>query len=620
VRPGNPLPLACEALVVGLPGIWMAGRWIMGTITPDVWLARTHAALAGVAVWLLGVHVIAYASRSFLLGLVAGTLVVSLGGTALFVRDRRRRAKAPPDGFSLPPSWWMLITALLSTAALAPAALLYNFHDEVFVTGHLSIVAEIQNGVYPPRNLTFPDFELQYHYGFNLLVAIVTALGRWPIDVAVDVITLACWAQAWCGLWVLGDRLFGRGHGAILAPVVLLGGGAQHLSPTALDAATPIGTHLLPLATSGGLWLNPPVTSYFFQHPWTLGIPLVILVLTVTLQRPGGRTTAAHYLVPGVLLVTLAITQFALFLGTVAALVVARFVSDGWRRRETWMFAASLGLAVALASRLGGFFAPKDGGGFGLAPQVWVTGDWASSLEWHARTFGVLLPVGLLGLWLLRRRPVFAALALGGLLVINTVRYEHSWDIAKFATVATLGLGFGTAAVISWLVRKGSPVAAKVAAAIVTMGAVATGVLFLATFALHPKGIPGVYYEQAPRMSGNEARVANWLRRNAKTDVVYVREDHMLAYACWGGIPQVWVDNATGFPFSRDRLARRQALTAHAQSSIDAYLAEHVRFMVLDGWDGALTDYVETWIAAGRAAERARSGPVRVVELLPGPR
>ena len=35
---------------MGLPGIWMAGRWIMGTITPDVWLARVHAALAGVAV------------------------------------------------------------------------------------------------------------------------------------------------------------------------------------------------------------------------------------------------------------------------------------------------------------------------------------------------------------------------------------------------------------------------------------------------------------------------------------------------------------------------------------------------------------------------------------------
>ena len=65
----------------------------------------------------------------------------------------------------------MWIAALLVTAYVAPTALGWSFHDEVLVTGHLSITSEIENGTYPPRHLSFPELELRYHYGFDLLVA-----------------------------------------------------------------------------------------------------------------------------------------------------------------------------------------------------------------------------------------------------------------------------------------------------------------------------------------------------------------------------------------------------------------------------------------------------------------
>src|SRR5262249_21809291 len=120
---------------------------------------------------------------------------------------------------------WMWLSALFVTAYLAPSAIGWSFHDELFVTGHLSMASGIENGIYPPRHLSFPQLELRYHYGFDLLVAAVGSILRLNADRTIDLITLVAWGYSWCLAWAIGERFVGRGWGGGTAAVMLFGGG-----------------------------------------------------------------------------------------------------------------------------------------------------------------------------------------------------------------------------------------------------------------------------------------------------------------------------------------------------------------------------------------------------------
>src|SRR5262249_2463548 len=137
---------------------------------------------------LITVHAISYLSRSFLIGLWTGILSLALCGifATVFGSDSAEKSQDHAEW----PSAWLWIGALGATSLMALAAIGWYFHDELFIVGHMSIVAEIQNNFYPPQNLAFAEFELRYHYGFALLTAIVTALFRLRIDVAIDFVTL----------------------------------------------------------------------------------------------------------------------------------------------------------------------------------------------------------------------------------------------------------------------------------------------------------------------------------------------------------------------------------------------------------------------------------------------
>src|SRR5262249_28264587 len=152
---------------------------------------------------------------------------------------------------------------------LAPTAIGWWFHDEIPSTGHLSMTSQIENGTYPPRHLTFPELELRYHYGFNLLAAAVASMLRLKVDNAIDVVTLLAWGYSWCLAWAIGEGLVGLGWGAATAAVVLFGGGMPVVS-----SAKTLAWRLTGFSAVGSDNLNAPIVSYFFQHPWTLGIPL----------------------------------------------------------------------------------------------------------------------------------------------------------------------------------------------------------------------------------------------------------------------------------------------------------------------------------------------------------
>ena len=181
----------------------------------------------------------------------------------------------------------MILSATLATVVIAPMALGWAWHDEQLYTGHTGIISQIQNGHYPPRHMTFPDLEYRYHYGFDLAAAaIATALCVRRASRSTF-LTLSSWWYTWCLLWLLGDRLLGPGRGWITAVITLFGGGLPYL--LALQDGYYVARFVM-ICEVGGVDLNPPVISYFFQHPWALGLPLALCTMLIVLdeRKPRG--------------------------------------------------------------------------------------------------------------------------------------------------------------------------------------------------------------------------------------------------------------------------------------------------------------------------------------------
>src|SRR5262249_23729328 len=223
-------------------------------------------------------HVSSLAASSFWIGLPVGTFATA----GLGLLSRFYPVPGLPDAEASSPRdfRWMWLSALVTTAYIAPAVLRWWFSDELYITGHLSMIGEIQNGIYPPRHLSFPQFELRYHYGFDLLTAAIASMLRLHADRAIDLVMLLAWPYTWCLVWTLGNRLVGIGWGGLTAAVVLFGGGL----PLFVSAPSFLW-RLAAITTFAGHNVNLPTVANFFQHPWTLGLPLAFAAILIILER-----------------------------------------------------------------------------------------------------------------------------------------------------------------------------------------------------------------------------------------------------------------------------------------------------------------------------------------------
>jgi hypothetical protein len=633
VHVANPLPRGLVRILLALPGVWLAGSVAARRLGLD----RRSSALVGpalaLALWLMVVHAIAYAARSFVPGLVAGTIGVgALGYAARALVDLppRRGPRASP---------WQWVIAVLAAGVIAPMALRWSFHDEATIAGHMAFAAEMQNGVYPPRHPTFPAFELRYHYGFDVVAAAATALARLRVDQAMDAVTLPCFAWTGALAFRLGETWAARPRaqaaGVFAAVLLLFGGGAPTLCAPGWPPPVPI---LIGQCAVRGLSLNPPFVSYFFQHPWTVGVPLALAALIVASDaaRGAGRLAAL-----GILLLALSFTQIVLFLAASGALLAAEAVPRAAERdgalgvlllaaRRVLLLAAVIVLVIAAARRLGGFFAPPpDGASSGVVFHPGVTGTPGDALRWHLGSFGLLLPLGLAGLFTRTRgRIALAALVAGGLLVLNVVRYGLSWDAVKFGTVAVIALSLlaGAALARLWHARPALP--ARALAVALLLAAVAPGLAHPIVFGLDLRGIPlSNFPKTAELISPADEDAASWLRtRVAPADVVYRTVPTSYGYAPWAGLPQPWLEGQTrAFGFSQARMSSRDALLRQLPDDPDRWLAQGIRWLVLDARDRRLDDTASRWVSAGRARV-AREIPapaplrkLRIVEILKAP-
>jgi len=364
--------------------------------------------------------------------------------------------------------------------------------------------------------------------------------------------------------------------------------------------------------------LNPPVVSYFFQHPWTLGIPLAFAAILVVSARdapaPWARTGAL-----GILLVALSFCQTVLFLCLVGALVVAEPVAEGkivWPRALRTLLL--LGAVLLVASRLHGFFAPSPAGAENMIElrPLSLGGSGVGWVSWHLQTFGLLLPLGVVGLLLLvRERLLVSLLAAGSLLVLNSFRYRWSWDIVKFATVASLALSFGASASLRRLFELRPRPLGRAAGALAAVGLVAAGLLFPFVVGFYGHGVP---FPKSPvALSPADEQAVDWLRRSVRPgEVVYRRGGAGRGYAQRGGLPQLVYDrDTTYFGLPRRLFAERERFLETPVSEPEALLRQGVRWLVLERSDEAMARLIDRWIVEDRAIVRAHCRPLTIVEV-----
>lgn len=612
-----PLSKSLIALNVFLPGISYLGWVITRKLFADRLTARVTSAGVSLSLWLLGTHLVGLISHSLTIGLVAASAVLGGAGFSLWFKDHR--LQKPPSDRILRLSWEMFVFAAALTLPVALVAWRWSFHDEIAAGGHQPMIANIQNGYYPPRSLAFPQFALAYHYGFDLLCAMLTALFRISVTHAIDVATAMLWFYSVLAAWLLGERTVGRGAGPLVALVLLLGGGFPWTCSESIPQGVPLAFHLLAYCELGEALLNPNLVSYFFQHPWGLGIPIALTILLIE----GEEKFPDERLRLGTLVVSFAalyLAQVVLFSSLLAAICASQLLTE--RTRSLGARATAAGTlavcGVADVLLLGGFF---DGGGAnaGALKLHWGVVAAPHNTWWMLKSFGLPL-LGLLGfLWLPRKRLLYASLAVGGILIINLVRYELTWDILKFATVASIGLAVPWAAAIHRLRATRHRVTQSWLPACLLVGTLGSSAAFLLVLALNFPGVPYLYSNPQPGMTDDAREAAVFLRRTMPHDaVMFRRYDDYLAYAVYAGLPQVWLNPGLGIDHRFG--PERAKLCETMPDAPEPYLRQKVRYFVLDAQDGRLNVVADAWLQSGAAVLRGRFGPLRVVELLERPK
>jgi hypothetical protein len=606
---------AIPLLILLLPLVWRAAYASVVLATENRALSRMLAPGIGLAAWLLAIHVVGLLSHSYYAGLIGGTVLVAALGGASF------RLKLPTEGRSSRASRWMFVGMLVAVLPMVGPELRWSVHDECLVTSHISIPLEMQNGIYPPRHLTFPQFELRYHYAIDLAgAAFSSLLGNLDMKVAVHLLAILLWGYTFCLLWTWGQRcLGGRYSGPVAAVTTLFAAGF----PAFCRSLQPLSLYLVSDCRSDEMWITPPVISNFLQHPWSLGIPLWIALLLIfdcreAAMGSGGRAVW-WWATMTVLALALSLSQVVLFFCLVAS-VIAVGCLDGFRLSPgRILLFIPWGLAVLrIAILLRGFFATvaePQGIGIEFHPfwtdhRIW---QWAS---WHLQSFGFLLPLGLLGLAFVRKeRLLFSLLVAGSLLVRSFFRYTHSWDIVKFTMVTQVAFALLSAAVLT---RAFESRKFRLLGVLGLAGCIAFGVGWSVALSLD---MPKRFFckELGPRPGPDQAAI-DFLRLRIGAGEGVFRTENADAYSAYGGLPQPnWDAGVLSFGFSDWLFSARQTLMQNPSAAPEDYSRQAFQWMVLGPKDGQLLTFAERWAADGRAQLAAEFPPLRVYHLAPSP-
>src|SRR3984957_20268590 len=303
----------------------------------------------------------------------------------------------------------------------------------------------------------------------------------------------------------------------------------------------------------------------------------------------------------------LSLAQTTLFVCVVPCLVAVGAFEG--RHLSAGRLLRYVGWAVAMlvAARLmHGFLAPTPEpaeGRIGFHP-FWSETTPREFLLWHLEGFGALLPLGVAGLFFVRRqRLLLGLLAAGSLLVRELFKYWPGWNIVKFSVVTELALAILAAAVLTAALsrRRWWPlgIAGLLACTFVSLA-------FSADLTVRTPG-PSCLAHVAPPA---DLDAIEFLRRQIRAGEAVYRSENADAYAQLGGLPQQsWDWGVKSFGFSESLYAERQRLIDHPDD-LDALQAQGFRWLVLAPTpkDAKALEAARRWTGDGRAELAAQFG------------
>jgi hypothetical protein len=612
----NPLPLACIALVLALPGVYLLGRRLSDWMEDEREVRGPVALVAAVSVWLQAVATTGRITGSFVAGLSVGTALVALAGVAWTVW---RRGGGTPGEAAVggPPrsSRSMWVSGVLVTLPIAYMTLAADFFDDYNLIGHRSLIAQLQNGSYPPRHQVFPDYPFRYHFGFNIVGAALTGFFRLPVGAAIDAIVIAGFLGSWCLAWRLGERLTGTRTGMWTAFAGLLGGGAFFWFFWHSDWAQ----HGAVGIVIGGNRINFPVVMYFFQKPFALGFPLALGLMLAASVPATGVNWRPRAVLLALLLAPLSLAEVVLFVTMGPALLA----QDLWTERK-WRACLAPVAALLLALPLGGvLFTPMPAETVSLiAFRFWPAAHpLRGVLQWYFLTTGLLVPLGLLGVRVMPRlRAFFLLMILGSFGVPLFFHDPNSWDIVKFSTVGQLAAGLAAGSALAWIAagagRRRIPVLAVLSALLAASTVGYVGHWIREIVRPTPEIGQLLVAQRQPYEDRDWSSLLRWLRRVRPRGAIHCTNPLLLRQLLFAGLYTAGPSDINAqYGVPQKRVARRQALLEQLPPDPKRWREEGVDWIVT-GPGEPLDQVVTGWVATGQARRAWSSGPWGLARLV----
>ena len=418
----------------------------------DDLLALAQGMVIGPALWGLIVNFAMHLLPG-LAGALAGWIVILTLGTGLAWRARQdlhvpARTLA---GFGL-------AGAAIFWVALASRQLLSIPDEDI----HLAIASTIRAGQFPPVLSWIPDQPLPYHYGADLLIALLTP----PVGPDLAFATEVLGAYVWIGFVLVVATALMRRAGAsalIVAPLMVTAGAwsliwyadAPHILKVAVPAGIPeagirasLGDIYWPSVSLPWTWPGEASPPNIWKPPFVLSYALGFIVLervAAAGTSTGGSTWPLALLIGfvGLMAEEVALVVLALWV----ALESVRFVRDRPSHVATRQAALRVSAGPLLATLLLAL-----GGGVLTSTLTGVEGK-ELSLGWHAnagsrRPLGALeampggvgilglgvLPVALAAMLLARRNRLVMALAAGSgafLIAALVLQYDPTGEVTR---------------------------------------------------------------------------------------------------------------------------------------------------------------------------------------------
>ncbi|MEK7562803.1 MAG: hypothetical protein AAB544_00205 [Patescibacteria group bacterium] len=617
----NPSPKILAALLAFLPGIWRLTQFIVSrsSLRKDAIGIMPGLALA---LWILSTHIFGLLLQDFYLGIAAGTSFLGLLGYSTAGKSGASRARP----FAYPTMlWW---SAIVGTLILLPAVVLKDNWDKLgTITGHFSITEQIVNGIYPPRHLTFANVLLPYHYAVDTLFAMVRVVFRLRFDVAIDLVTTVLFFYTILLYGHIGTRLFGKKVGPIAGFLGAFTSG-------------------LPFISSLGFFndMPPDVANNWFQHPWTLGIPLgLTLFLMLTNLDAEKKTNPLSLLAIMVVTTVLGMAQTALY-GIFVISVL------GWAA-ITWLIAMARDaggtsperprhlIDVVYAVIAGAFvsFIVSDTTALivravseSLVPRGSVLhGSWSQMILWNLQCFSIPLLFGIMGMvWARRMYIPSLIMAFGAIFVFNRYEYLYSWDIVKFTQVAWIPLSIFAAGFIAHVLTH-SRYSLRIAFILPAVSLVMASMGFL-----WQSGTEGfqawkedtnvgnhtALWMELPRKNipRNFIHALAWVRQNVQAGEITLlpSEERTFDAAILAGLPVLlpgWGDHSLGF--GAEEIDRRTQMLENIMTDLHReYTNEGVRWIVSSP-ESDTNSQINEWISQGVIAQVAAFDDTIVYEF-----